>query len=77
MGEQTVVSAAHCFDLVSGLAAPDTVRLGETDLNLVGEGGGHLDLPILRWGVLVVVVVVVVASALVVVVTEVAVVAVV
>ena len=29
INSNTVISAAHCFEPVSGLAAPDTVRLGE------------------------------------------------
>merc|ERR1712226_1263985 len=31
-----VLSAAHCFDKVKGLANADTVRVGETDLNIGG-----------------------------------------
>merc|ERR1711936_100110 len=43
-----VLSAAHCFDKVKGLANADTVRVGETDLNIGGEGGGHRDVGITR-----------------------------
>jgi len=43
-----VLSAAHCFDTVKGLANADTVRVGETDLNIGGEGGGHRDIGIAR-----------------------------
>merc|ERR1711910_155733 len=43
-----VLSAAHCFDKVKGLANADTVRVGETDLNIGGEGGGHRDIGIAR-----------------------------
>jgi len=43
-----VLSAAHCFDKVKGLANADTIRVGETDLNIGGEGGGHRDIGIAR-----------------------------
>ena len=44
----TVLSAAHCFDSVQGLSSANMVRVGETDMNLVGEGGGHTDVSISR-----------------------------
>ena len=44
----TVLSAAHCFDSVPGLVAADTVRVGETDLNISNEAGGHTDAGIER-----------------------------
>merc|ERR1712186_318214 len=43
-----VLSAAHCFDKVKGLANADTIRVGETDLNIGGEGGGHRDIGIAK-----------------------------
>ena len=44
----TVLSAAHCFDSVQGLSSANMVRVGETDMNLSGEGGGHTDVSIGR-----------------------------
>merc|ERR1712115_205465 len=43
---QYVLTAAHCFHSGDPSTWANTVRVGETDINISGEAGGHQDLAI-------------------------------
>merc|ERR1719308_193333 len=46
--EDTIVTAAHCFDSVPGQQGPNMVRLGDHDITTTGDGATPVDISIAR-----------------------------
>jgi len=46
--EDTIVTAAHCFDSIPGQQGPNMVRLGDHDITTTGDGATPVDISIAR-----------------------------
>jgi len=46
--EDTIVTAAHCFDSIPGQQGPNSVRLGDHDITTEGDGASPTDISIAR-----------------------------
>jgi len=48
INEDTIVSAAHCFDSIPGQQGPNMVRLGDHDITTTADGASPVDISISR-----------------------------
>ena len=48
LDEDTILTAAHCFDSIPGQQGPNMVRLGDHDITTIGDGATPVDISIAR-----------------------------